>query len=54
MSGMRAAELIQYKLQPALDECALHRLQDDMGTRLLPALLQLTQDHFAQARKMPE
>lgn len=85
MSGMRAAELIQYKLLPALDECALHRLrlhqawvdankfdfmritgvvllpedqvrtldqlvyrfgrlQDAMGIRLLPALLQLTQE----------
>lgn len=78
-------ELIQFKLQPALDECVLHqrrlhsawleactfeplkpdagtvltedqvrvldqlvfrfgRLQDAMGTRLLPALLQLTQE----------
>lgn len=85
MSGMSAQELVQYKLQPALDECALHhlrlhqawseaigfdfmrsagvvaladhqvrtldqlvfrfgRLQDAMGTRLMPALLRLMQE----------
>ena len=87
--AMQAQEIIQFKLQPALAECALHRhrlhrawleakefgalapsasevlppalsddevrtldqlvfrfgrLQDAMGTRLLPALLQLTQE----------
>lgn len=87
---MRSAEIIEYKLQPALDECRLHqkrlhqawleasqfevfashmvnpslvltedqvrttdqlvfrfgRLQDTMDARLLPALLQLTQEWF--------
>lgn len=82
---MQAKEIIEFKLQPALAECALHRqrlhqawleareydafkqtsspplndeevrtldqlvfrfgrLQDAIGTRLLPALLQLTQE----------
>jgi len=87
---MRSVEIIEFKLQPALDECRLHqkrlhqawleasqfeafashltnpvlalteeqvrttdqlvfrfgRLQDTMGARLLPALLQLTQEWF--------
>jgi hypothetical protein len=84
-SALTPGELIQFKLQPALDECILHRqrlhqawleactfqpltagatsaltedqvrvldqllfrfgrLQDAIGTRLLPALLQLTQE----------
>lgn len=82
---MSPQEIVEFKLQPALDECAMHgqrlhqawleasvfealrpvatsslsdeqvrtldqlvfrfgRLQDAMGTRLLPALLQLTQE----------
>jgi len=85
MPTMQTKEIIEFKLQPALAECALHRqrlhqawleasdfdafkqaspaplsddevrtldqlvfrfgrLQDAMGTRLLPALLQLTQE----------
>lgn len=56
MSGMRAAELLQYKLQPALEECALHRLRLRRLVGHVPMLEQAyaQMDHFAQARKTPE